>query len=229
MPRRTIIVEGDDIIIDLGRRRRSDSQVSENGSNSAREELPQKGGQESPPTEGNEIHLSQEVLTKMELRAESSFRPNQNDYEVLYALTGTHPWRPDYVHALASQSVVQDAREDTVIPIMDGIIEYIQAERSEDSVKIVVLLHTHPAPGNIAEPSSNDMRFFDFSAKAIKDVFPEAKVFFGVHAISGDMIRNREGASLMAENKIRWTSVKREHEVGFFTSKSERQKVVADE
>lgn len=176
------------------------------------------------------LYLARGIISQMELRSESSFRPNQPDFESIYALTGVNPNEPDTLHSFASESVVQDARPETVIPITSEIIEHIKEERQDDGpVRVVVILHTHPAPGNIAQPSSNDLRFFEQAGKSISDAFSDSKVYFGVHAMSGDHRRTRESISNTAEHRLRWVSIYREHEVALFDAAGREEKVTVDE
>ena len=169
--------------------------------------------------EGDTLVITARIRNLIELRAESSFRVNQPDFEIIYALSGSDHRTPDTFHHFASQQVVEDARTDTVTPLVSGIIDLIQSERDgSPQPGLIVVNHTHPAPGNIPRPSSNDERFFESAGRILGQQFPGARVLFGVHAISGEAIRRRESPVKIEPNCIRWTSVIREHEVAFFTS-----------
>ena len=219
MARRIIFIDSeDDVIIDLSGRRKAP--LKSNG------ELPQTTGSDPPPYEpvgsgwGNAgpLILTSRLTNLMELRAESSFRVNQADLEIIYALSGRDAQLPETFHHFASNRVVEDARADTVKPIITGMLDMIRAERSQSgNPGIIVINHTHPAPGNVPYPSSNDERFFESSEPILNDMFPNVRIVFGVHAISGETVRRREAPTITALNRVRWSSVIREHEVAFFS------------
>ena len=167
---------------------------------------------------GDTLVVTARIRNLIELRAESSFRVNQPDFEIIYALSGPDHRTPDTFHHFASQQVVEDARTDTVTPLVSGIIDLIQSERDgSPQPGLIVVNHTHPAPGNIPRPSSNDERFFESAGRILGQQFLGARVLFGVHAISGEAIRRRESPVKIEPNCLRWASVIREHEVAFFT------------
>ncbi len=221
MPRRITVVENnddDDVIIDLRRRREPGSR--RRGGETAESSPPAEVKEDLRTVQTNALALNSKICNLIELRAESSFRVNQPDFEIVYALSGSDPNSPDTFHHFASQQVVEDARPDTVTPVVSGIIELITQEREGTSPpKLIVVNHTHPAPGNIPRPSTNDERFFEAAGKVLSEKFPEARVLFGVHAISGESIRRRERPTVKERepNCLRWASVIREHELAFFT------------
>jgi len=218
MVRRIIFIDSeDDVIIDLSGGRKAPLKSTD--------ELPQTTGSVPPlgqavrlgEHDGDPLILTSRLTNLMELRAESSFRVNQADLEVIYALSGSDTQLPETFHHLASKRVVEDARPDTVKPIITGMLDLIRSERSQNGdPRIIVINHTHPAPGNVPYPSSNDERFFESSGPILNDIFPDARIVFGVHAISGESVRRREDPTITALNRLRWTSVIREHEVAFF-------------
>ena len=219
MPRRRIVIEGDDdVIINLGQRRKTSIKPSDGQS----PVLPTS--RLSEPDDGDfgrsgkdSLIITARIKNLIELRAESSFRVNQPDFEIIYALSGPDYCAPDTFHHFASQRVVEDARPDTVTPTVTGIIELIQKERElGDNPRLIVINHTHPAPGNIPQPSTNDERFFKSAAQILLDSFPNARILFGVHAISGEAVRRREPPTKSAPHRISWASVIREHELAFF-------------
>lgn len=166
----------------------------------------------------------------MELRTESSFRPYQPDFESIYALTGDDSLTIDTLHSFASGSVVQDARPETVTPIVDEIIRQIAVERREQRpAQVAVIVHTHPAPGNIAEPSTNDLRFFENAEKTMSDALNGCQFYFAVHAMSGDHLRSREPLAQSMGHRLRWVSIYREHEVSFFDAQGLPKEVTIDE
>jgi len=217
MPRRSIVItDGDDVIIDLGGRHRAPP----------RSRINKGRGEGSPPSiaagkgrrdGGDSLCLTARVKNLIELRAEASFRANQPDFEVIYALSGADYWGPDTFHHFASQRVVEDASPATVTPIVTGIMDLIRRDREgSGSPMLIVINHTHPAPGNIPQPSSNDERFFQSTSQVLADMLPKTRILFGVHAISGEAVRRREPPTKTTPNCIRWASVIREHEVAFF-------------
>lgn len=212
MPRKVIIVDhgDDDVIIDMREHRQ------------ARTPRGEEEPKASPPPlrrpDRNTLSFTPRICNLIELRAESSFRVNQPDFEIIYALSGSDSHVPDTFHHFASEQVVEDARPDTVTPLVSGIVDLIKKEREGSAPpQLIVVNHTHPAPGNIPRPSSNDERFFKSAGEVLRDQFPGVTVVFGVHAISGESIRRRESPSRIEPNCLRWTSVIREHEVAFFT------------
>ena len=215
MRKRVIIVEhdDDDVIIDL----REHRQARARRDTEEREAAPASHGLLRSPGKGA-LSFSSRMCNLIELRAESSFRVNQPDFEIIYALSGSDEHVPDTFHHFASQQVVEDARPDTVTPLVSGIVDLIKKEREgSGSPRLIVVNHTHPAPGNVPRPSSNDERFFQSAGEVLRDQFPGAMVVFGVHAISGESIRRREPPAKMESNCLRWTSVIREHELAFFS------------
>ncbi len=218
--RRTIIIDSDggDVVIDLSRLRGL-SQPASSASPEASDTKEDRESQLSKPATSSLV-MTRRIRETMELRAESSFRPRQDDFEIIYALSGKEPMRPDTLHRLASHRVVEESDPDSVIGLIDGIIEEINDELGDAVPRILIILLTHPAPGNVAEPSSADRNFFKATAPRFRAAYPKVRVLFGVHAISRENIRMRETVSQPSAYQMRWTSITREHEIGFFDEDS---------
>jgi proteasome lid subunit RPN8/RPN11 len=150
----------------------------------------------------------------MEMRVESSFRPGEPDVEVLYALSGADPSMPDRIHKLASSEAVQEATPQYVRPgHIAAIVEQIRRERGSDP-EMVIFVHSHP--NSVAIPSEGDKDFFLEAAKQARELQPQACILFGVHAVSSEERRRSDGPAKTAPNRVRWSSILREHEVGFY-------------
>lgn len=153
----------------------------------------------------------------MEIRAESAFRPNQEDGGIVYALSGSNQNIPDKIHYLASNQIVLDSSHNFVSSFIESTVKNILDER-EDIPCLVVHIHTHPM--GIPNPSESDKKDKDNIkiAETIKNLVSGANstnIIFGVHAISsGSMRQKTEPKASM--NKVRWTSMYRGHEVGFY-------------
>jgi hypothetical protein len=149
----------------------------------------------------------------MEMRVEGSFRPNQPDVEVAYALSGGTSRRVDSLHQLASSQVVIDATPDSVTPVVAGMMGEVEAERG-GTPALVIQVHTHPS--SVPLPSDADRQFFVGAARQITGQVPEARVLFAVHAVSREQLRRREKPTKVDGNEVLWTSVYREHRVAFY-------------
>ena len=163
------------------------------------------------------VVLSSQMIQLMEIRAESIFRPNEDDYEITYALSGGGANAPDMLHNLASNMVVSHATPVSVQPNSRAMVDHVLKERS-DSPKIFVDVHTHPS--GIPEPSEADKSAFESAGPFILSLVPGTKVLFAVHAVSRETVRAREAPSKSGRNRIRWTSITREHEIAFFDEHS---------
>jgi len=168
-------------------------------------------------TKSNALLLPIRLINLMEIRAESGFRPNEEDVEIVYALSGNGPHAPDMLHKLSSQTVVEKAADDYVISSVRGMVEHIIKERGSPP-KLVVGIHTHPQ--GVPKPSDKDNRYFRNAFDTIKSLVPEAYVLFGVHAISSESIRERLEPTRISRNAIKWSSITREHEIAFYTPES---------
>lgn len=160
------------------------------------------------------VLVSNRLLNLMEIRTESSFRPNEEDVEIVYALSGGDPNVPDMLHKLSSSTIVEEAAPDYITASVRGTMEHITKERG-DEPKLIIDVHTHPR--SIPQPSEGDKRYFESAAKTIKALVPDANTLFGVHAISSESIRERRGPVKVSRNTIKWSSITKEHEVGFYT------------
>lgn len=159
--------------------------------------------------------LPKRLINLMEIRAESAFRPKEEDVELVYALSGSNSVAPDMLHKLSSNTVVERASRDHIVTSVNGMIEYILKERG-DEPKLIVMLHTHPQ--STSKPSKQDERYFESAASKAKSLCPDIQVIFGIHAISSELVRERQEIIKLSRNTIRWSSITREHEVSFYTS-----------
>lgn len=164
-------------------------------------------------TTKSKLLLSDRVINLMEIRAESSFRPNEEDVELVYALSGPNLNTPDMLHKLSSRKVVEEANQTYVVSSVQGVIEHIIKER-DDEPSLVVLLHTHPR--STPQPSGDDKRYFRTTSQTISVMIPGANIVFGVHAISSESIRERQTPIKVSKNTIKWSSITKEHEVAFY-------------
>ena len=169
-----------------------------------------------PETEAiikSELLLSSRVINLMEIRVESSFRPNEEDVELVYALSGPNPNTPDMLHKLSSRKVVEKATKTYVVSSVQGVIEHIIKER-DSKPNLVILLHTHPQ--STPQLSGDDKRYFRSTSETISAMIPSANILFGVHAISSESIRERQEPIKVSKNTIKWSSITKEHEVAFY-------------
>ncbi len=161
----------------------------------------------------SELLLSARVINLMEIRTESSFRPNEEDVELVYALSGPNLNTPDMLHKLSSRKVVEEATQAYVVSSVQGVIEHIIKERDGEP-RLLILLHTHPE--SIPRPSEDDKRYFRSTSEIISAMIPGADILFGVHAISSESIRERQEPIKLSKNTIKWSSITKEHEVAFY-------------
>ena len=178
------------------------------------------GAVPSPPAGGPALKglaLSSQMVQLMEIRAESIFRPNEEDYEIAYALSGSSSDALDMLHKLASNEVVSSATPESVQPIARAMVSHVNRERG-DSPKIIIDVHTHPK--GIPQPSDADRRAFLSEGPFVRSLVPGVQVLFAVHAVSSESMLSREAPAKTGGNRIRWTSITREHEVAFFDENS---------
>jgi len=176
----------------------------------------------APEASERALVLSTRLINLMEIRAESAFRPNEEDVELVYALSGSTLNVPDMLHKLSSSTVVEEATKDHVTSSIRGIIEHITKER-DGAPKLVVGVHTHPQ--SVPHPSEGDKRYFISASETIKALIPGTNVLFGVHAVSSESVRERKEPAKISRNAIRWSSITREHEVAFYTPEAEPYEV----
>jgi hypothetical protein len=156
------------------------------------------------------------------MRSESAFRPNEEDVELVYALSGSNPSVPDMLHKLSSSAVVEKASAENISSSVEGMTEHITKERGSDP-KLIVAVHTHPQ--SIPRPSKKDKQYFQSAYQVLKSLFPEATVLFGIHAISSEVIRERSEPVKTGKNIVQWNSITREHEAAFYTDEAKPYEV----
>lgn len=169
----------------------------------------------SLPTNG--ISISTNLITFMEMRTESVFRPNQEDIEVVYALTGSSKNIPNTIHKFSSNDVVPHASPDKISYYTEKMVEHILEER-KSIPELIVIVHTHPK--GTAELSEVDKNTHLQVANKMKELVPSANVMFGVHAVSNESRRQRTDPVKVARNAIKWSSITRQHEAAFFDKNS---------
>lgn len=172
-------------------------------------------GIDSLPTNG--ISISTNLITFMEMRTESVFRPHQEDIEVVYALTGSSKNIPDAIHKFSSNEVVAHAEPDKISYYTEKMVEHILEER-KSIPELIVVLHTHPM--GTAVLSEVDKKNNIQVAHKIKELVPNASAMFGVHAVSSESRMPRTDPIKIASNAIKWSSITRQHETAFFDKNS---------
>ena len=154
------------------------------------------------------ITVHPNLIKQMEIRAESVFRPDSEDVETAYALSGQDIL--DTLHKFTSKEVIRSATPFEIHTKTEAKIRQI-LEESEVPPKIVVDIHTHPKGS--AELSDQDIatnrRAYDLFSKHFDEVY------FGVHAVSEEM-RLKRTPPKVEGNRIVWNSIRRRHEVAFF-------------
>jgi len=174
-------------------------------------------------TSGKEVLLiSKSLINLMEIRVESSFRPNQDDVELVYALSGNERNLPDMLHKLSSNTVVEEATEDRIVSSAQGLMEHVNKER-DNKPKVIVGVHTHPQ--SLSRPSEQDRRYFQSAVEVIKTLAPDVDILFAIHAVSSEAIRERLEPEKLSRNTIKWSSITREHEIAFYTPDAESYEV----
>ncbi len=170
--------------------------------------------------QGGGFLLSSSLITQMEIRVESVFRPGQPDVETVYALTGSSS--PDMLHKFSSNEVVAHATPERITASAGKMAEHILRERP-DAPKIIVAVHTHPE--GIAELSHQDRNSMQPIAGRLRELIPAANVVFAVHAVSRESPGARTNPAKIAANRIKWSSITRRHEVAFFNENAEPAEV----
>ncbi|MFC1925700.1 Mov34/MPN/PAD-1 family protein [Chloroflexota bacterium] len=171
------------------------------------------------------VILPGRLINYMEIRAESVFRPGEEDVEIVYALSGTNANVPDMLHKLSSTTVVADASPSYVTSYIGGMIDHIRKERGGEP-ELIVQIHTHPQ--GLPYPSETDKQFYRNTSEVIRQLVPEVNIIFGIHAVSSEAIRKRQEPSKTAKNKLEWASITRIHEVGFYTEDAQPCEVSYD-
>ena len=162
--------------------------------------------------ESRGLALSHPILSQMEIRVESVFRPKEPDVEVVYALTG-YGTSVDHLHKFSSNEVVAHATPEMISYIAEKMVEHIRAERAE-MPNLIVHVHSHP----LGAPALSDVdkETMPRVAARIRAVVPDVTVLFDVHAVGSEERRPREPPERVSENTVRWSSITRTHEVAFF-------------
>ncbi|MBO8183482.1 MAG: hypothetical protein H0Z28_11955 [Archaeoglobus sp.] len=93
-----------------------------------------------------------------------------------------------------------------------GKIEHVIQER-RGTPCIIVFVHTHPV--GIVEPSEMDkeiwLKIYEISREYLK-----ADIYFGIHSTSIELPVSEERPPIVSENRIKWKSYTRWHEIAFF-------------
>ncbi|RZN42519.1 MAG: hypothetical protein EF813_01320 [Methanosarcinales archaeon] len=170
------------------------------------------------------LALTHPIISQMEIRVESVFRPKEPDVEVVYALTG-YGASVDHLHKFSSNEVVAHATPDMISYVAEKMVEHIRAERAE-MPNLIVHVHSHP----LGAPALSDVDKGTMPrvAARIRAVVPDATVLFGIHAVGSEERRPREPPERVSENKVRWSSITRTHEVAFFDEHAEPVEVRID-
>ena len=173
----------------------------------------------------NALFLTSNFLNLAEIRAESSFRPQHEDVEVIYALSGREHNVPDTFHKLSSRFVIKEASQSMILANIEEIVKHILKEREEEP-QLIIIVHTHPA--GIAHPSETDKEYQIRSTKIIRKYVPDAAIIFGIHSVSGEgeQVREREAPKKTSKNRIAWSSITRSHEIAFYNAELKPVEVV---
>jgi proteasome lid subunit RPN8/RPN11 len=170
---------------------------------------------ERPSTSAREfegISIPSSLINQMEIRVESIFRPKVQDVEVVYALSGQDSM-VDQLHKFSSNEVVAHATPEMISYIAEKMVEHIREERTDIPGLII---HAHSHPSGFPALSDIDKNSMPEVARRIRDIIPDAAVLFCVHAVSSEYRRPRKLPERISENRIRWSSITRLHEVAFF-------------
>ncbi len=177
-----------------------------------------------PTTGSGDFSLSHHLLSQMEIRVESVFRPKEPDVEVVYALTGFGR-SVDHLHKFSSNEVVAHATPEMISYVAEKMVEHIRAERAE-MPNLIVHVHSHPSGAPVL--SDVDKAAMPQVAARIREVVPGATVLFGVHAVGNEERRPRTSPEQVSLNRLRWSSITRLHEVAFFDEDAEPVEVRID-
>lgn len=166
----------------------------------------------SPATGRQVFSLPRYIINQMEIRVESVFRPKEPDVEVVYALTGFGT-SVDTLHKFSSNEVVAHATPDMVLYTAEKMVEHIRAERA-GMPNLIVHIHSHP----LGAPALSDVdkETMPEVAARIREKVPDVVVLFGVHAVGREERCARIPAERVSENRLRWSSITRLHDVVFF-------------
>jgi len=167
------------------------------------------------------IYLPASIISSMEILAQGVFRPNEEDIEVVYALSGMDAL-PDMVHQFSTEMVVSESSPVGMGTFVPNMLKCIASERGS-SPELLVQIHTHP--GGSPKPSDLDLRFFRSTATMAKGYFPGVRVVFGIHAVTGGTPRERRKPQVKG-NLVSWKSITHDHGVGFYDENGKRVNVV---
>ena len=164
----------------------------------------------SKRTAKNRIIIPSNLIRQMEIRVESVFRPDVEDVETTYALTGNNVM--EVLHPYTSKEIIKSATPFEIHTKIEAKIKRILEERAElGKASTVIDIHTHPQGLPIL--SDQDLTVFKRAFTVYKKYFDS--VFFGIHAVSEEQ-RFRRTEPKAEGNKIVWTSLSRKHEVAFY-------------
>lgn len=171
---------------------------------------------DTPPNDDDGLQLPEDIVVNfMETRAESQFRPDEDDVETVYALTGETASRVETTHALSSAQVVSHVSPTKVRSNIQTTLTHIERERTA-TPSVLVQVHTHPH--GIPRPSDQDQQTWHQMAETIDETWPDTRVLFGIHAFSREFPhpRARHAPSLMNNVEVEWRSITRDHTVRVF-------------
>jgi len=161
-------------------------------------------------TAKSKIIIPLNLIKQMEIRVESVFRPDVENVETTYALTGNNVM--EVLHTFTSKEVIKSATPFEIHTKIEAKIKQILEERAElGKASTVIDVHTHPQ--GLPIPSDQDLTVFKRAFTVYKKYFEN--VFFGIHAVSEEQ-RFRRTEPKAEGNKIVWTSINRKHEVAFY-------------
>ena len=146
----------------------------------------------------------------MEIRVESIFRPDAEDVETTYALTGDSVM--EMLHKFTSKEVIKSATPFEIHTKIEAKLKQILEERAEvGKATTVIDIHTHPQ--GLPIPSDQDLMVFKRAYVVYRKHFEN--VYFGIHAVSEET-KLRRSKPKAEGNRVFWTSINRKHEVAFF-------------
>jgi hypothetical protein len=187
---------------------------------SSSESHPDDDDQPVSPDDWNGIEISEsDIINQIESKAISQVRPDDDDVEMLYALTGRSRQRVDGFHSLASANIVSEANYDSISYDPNQVVSYIDSELN-DTPALFVLVHTHPRRSR-PQPSSADRANWDDVASVYKSEWPDVRVCYGIHAFTEEFSRpkGREQPTRLAGDTtlVEWRSPTRDHAFRLYT------------
>ena len=161
---------------------------------------------------GSRVIIPYGIIQQMEIRVESVFRPNAEDVETTYALTGNNVM--EMLHTFTSKEVIRSAIPFEIHTKVEAKVKQILEERAEvGKASTVIDIHTHPQGSPV--PSDQDLIVFKRAYAVYSRHFE--KVFFGIHAVSEELKLRRKKPEVKF-NVVSWCSLNRKHEVAFYDS-----------